>query len=81
MGIINVKISSLTIRKTLQVSPTDTLADTLNKAGVATSGDVTVSLSGVTVSQSDLGKNFTEFNHLDMNKEIVLAAIVNSKNA
>ena len=81
MGIINVKITSLTIRKTIQVEASATLNEALDKAGVSASGDVSMSLGGYPVSANDLNKKFNDFPNVDLDKEVVLAAIVNSKNA
>lgn len=81
MAIINVKVSSVAARKIIQLDSGDTIKKAFDEVGIATEGDLSLSLGGQAIKTNDLNKKFDEFPHLNLDSTVVLSAIVNSKNA
>lgn len=81
MAIINVKVSSVAARKTIQLDSGDTIKKAFDEVGITTEGDLSLSLGGQVIKTNELNKKFDEFTHLNLDSTIVLSAIVNSKNA
>lgn len=80
MAMMNVKVSTTTTRKTVQVDSSESLAAAFDKAGIPTSGDLSFTLNGRSVKSNDLNTTF-DSHSVNLNETAILSAVVNSKNA
>lgn len=79
---VSVKVSSTTDRKQIVVSSEASLAEVFAEAKITASGDMTITVNGVHSFKTDqLSVALKDISGIDLDSQITVMAVVNSKNA